>query len=52
MKNYTEEEGVAEIIAGIDGTEACETDNQGQLVIYTGIFIWDDGNIHDQTDPS
>ena len=47
MKTYTEEEAVAEIIAGVDGTESCSVDNQGQLIIYTGIFVHGDGTLHD-----
>lgn len=51
MKTYTEEEAVAEIIAGIDSTDSCETDNTGQLIVYTGIFVWGDGTLHDQAEP-
>lgn len=51
MKNYTEEEAVAEIIAGVDGVEPMSTDNDGQLIIYTGIYQWQDGTLHDQAEP-
>lgn len=28
-----------------------ETDNEGQIVIYTGVFEWSDGTLHDEVDP-
>jgi len=51
MKKYTEEEAVAEIISSVDSTQDCQVDNQGQLVIYTGIFVHADGSLHDQPEP-
>ena len=33
-------------------SSACERDNQGQLVFYSGIFQWLDGSFHDVCDPS
>ena len=28
-----------------------QTDNEGQIVIYTGMYEWSDGSIHDEPDP-
>ena len=28
--------------------DECQTDNEGQLVYYTGIYRWPDGTLHDE----
>lgn len=28
------------------------TDNEGQIIIYTGFYRWEDGTIRDEPDPS
>lgn len=29
-----------------------ESDNDGQLIIYTGIYQWEDGSFHDEPEES
>lgn len=31
--------------------DAMKTDNEGQLIIYTGIWRWKDGSYHDEKEP-
>jgi hypothetical protein len=28
--------------------EDCERDYDGQLMIYTGVYMWEDGTLHDE----
>jgi hypothetical protein len=49
METYTEEQ----VKKMTDCTQGdWEHDNQGQIVIYTGIFQWEDGSYHDEPDPA
>lgn len=48
MNTYTEEQ-VQQMLNAL-GTY--EHDNQGQIVIYTGVFEWEDGTYHDAPDPN
>jgi hypothetical protein len=48
-KQYTQAE-VDTLISSL--TAGSERDNQGQIVIYTGIFEWENGEFHDQPDPN
>ena len=49
MKTYTFIEFDQHIM---DGGGDLQTDNVGQLIIYSGLFRWNDGSIRDQPDPS
>lgn len=33
------------------GFEDCDTDNDGQMIIYTGIYYWRDGTLRDEPEP-
>jgi hypothetical protein len=49
MKIYTE----AELWQNITKNATLdETDNQGQIVIYTGIYMWEDGTFRDEEEGS
>ena len=47
MKTYTEEQVMAFRASGAWNYELGH-DSEGQLIIYTGIFIWSDGSFHDE----
>jgi hypothetical protein len=40
------------LIEQSSGVAPCEmdTDNEGQLIIYTGIYRWKDGSYHDEAE--
>ena len=50
MNTYTKEEVNALTDCKADGQT--ELDNEGQVVIYTGIYEWKDGTFHDEADPA
>ncbi len=53
MTSFTEQEAIDNIIEDVraNGTVGQETDNHGQIIIYTGIFQWNDGSLRDEPDP-
>lgn len=48
-KVYSDQEAFQKISDNLDLHD--ETDNQGQIVIYTGLFRWSDDTIHDEPEP-
>ena len=52
MTIYTVAEVQDAIIEGVSGVAPIElpTDNDGQLLIYTGIYVWKDGTYHDEAE--
>ena len=53
MKTFTNAEVQDVLIEEASGLHPAEmeTDNEGQLIIYTGIYRWSDGTCHDESEP-
>lgn len=53
MNIITESEYVDELVNGAKcGTLDEQTDNHGQVIIYTGFFQWSDGSIRREMEPN
>lgn len=53
MRILTDTEFAKELAEGANnGTLDQQTDNSGQIVIYSGYWTWGDGTIRDIPDPS
>jgi hypothetical protein len=53
MQTFTAQEVMDDIIEGCSDSHPNDlpTDSDGQLLIYTGIYKWNDGTFHDEMDP-
>lgn len=49
MKTFNEKE--VEARTNCPGGQL-EHDNQGQIIVYTGLYQWNDGTVRDQPDPN
>jgi hypothetical protein len=52
MQTFTVQEAAEDILEGATDAhpDALDTDNDGQLIIYTGIYRWKDGTYHDEAE--
>lgn len=53
MKTYDKQSARNHVIGMVreNGVEDCETDNEGQLIIHTGLYRWADNSIRDSEEP-
>ena len=52
MKIFTEQEAIEDIVEGASDSHPydLDTDLDGQLIIYTGIYRWKDGTYRDEAE--
>jgi hypothetical protein len=50
MKTYTVEEA-DQYVSDMFSVNSAETDNEGQIIIYTGLYRWSDNTIRDEAQP-
>lgn len=47
MKTYTRQEARNHMIGELRQSQLEDTDNEGQIVHYSGLYLWSDGSIRD-----
>jgi len=54
MSAITKEEVIDAIVETVSNSSPkdFDVDNDGQLIVYTGIFLWRDGTFHDEIEES
>jgi hypothetical protein len=51
MKTYTEEQVRKIVRDHAEFSDVDQTDYAGQVIIYTGVFLWSDGSFRDEEEP-
>jgi hypothetical protein len=47
----TSKQVVDQIINLVTNPQSLDTDNEGQLVVYTGVYLWKDETFHNEPEP-
>jgi hypothetical protein len=52
VKQLDKQEAKKHIVGLVRSSTTFETDNNSQIIVYTGLHLWSDGTIRDEAEPT